>query len=939
MRIQAEVWQAQQSVVVRFILVSVATMTLVPLTAARAQAHPDATAPYETNQSVATPLYGGSYVPLDQPLLLHYTDWPYLSNTSDLPPNETLQRTDAGNSWANMETAENTYNFSNLNFAWSGECSTAMNSNSAQNGWVPAADCFNQNGTISEGGHNAQAGNLLYTFFSTPVWASSGSSTGYWTVTKVAVSNCGGSTCTVTLGVSLPSGITLNASSSTHIYDVVEVAGLASADLGKSLNGTETLASVTGSGASTTVTFTEPLTYYSGSNLETRVNCTTSTCTQTGGQMTFNNSYWPSDVTSSSETCSYSVVNSSEKGDCYFREFATALMKANCNVSSIPASPLYGACAIHYFEGWNEFASNGYWQGSYTQLARMMVDADYIIKTFCGDCYFIAGSVSALDGYHMYQYTGTDGSSIWSEALGQLLYDWYGQAASLDYDVKPDAISVHPYPSNQSAGGTYLPMPETNVSYGNTANVGCQAPNIPVGYVYPSVTSPHPGYSCRDAALSVVAEVMNRTSTGVIPEVDSALNANTGAGAHYYSTSIPVWNTESGSDGYFTSDFGTTTVNAVFHDPYDDTLSALIDQSFLARQIILMAASGDSANIWYQADNAIYGALFIMPAAGWYESTAYATGAFIWDGKSVQKCTTAGTSGTSRPSFNQTLGGTTTDGTIIWTKESSNWLPSTNYAGGTFIWDGSHVQETRSGGISGSSTPNWASTQGATTSDNMITWEDVVNSPNSGRSGIVPIPTPMGRAFNNVYKWFSNLGISFTGTASSYSGWSHGSYTAGETIFDGVMLQRAINSGTSGSAAPTWNDGMYNTTTDAGVTWVTVGTPQCYDSTTATSATYSGVWECPIKEATGTPANTTGYFVWWAPVTTTTINSVVYYVPSNPDPANPPQPTVTAPPSTTCEWNIQGGQTRKYGYSTLSVYALPEILDQTDDGTGGTCYP
>ena len=903
---------------------------------AGAQTNPSAMSPYKANQNATPALDSGVSVAFPQAMLLHFTDWPFLSNTDLLPPLGTLQRTNAGNTWSNIETAENTYNFASLNFKWTGTCSTAMLTDSSNNGWVPAADCYNANANITEGGNTKQAGNLMYTFLSTPTWASAGNSAGYWTVTSVAVSGCGSSTCTVTLGVSLPSGITLNASSSTHIFDVVVVSGLGSADLGLSLNGTETLTNVTGSGASTVVTFTEPVNYYSGTTEETRVDCTTSTCTQTGGAMTFNTAYWPSDVNSTTETCTYTVVNpSGEKGDCYFREFVTALMEQNCDVSSVPGTPLTGSCAIHYFEGWNEFAANGYWMGNYTQLARMMVDADHIIKTFCGDCYFIAGSVPAGgDGFHMYQYTGTDGSSIWSEALGQLLYDWNGQAVSLGYSsLVPDAISVHPYPSSQTASGTYPPMPETNVSYNDTTSTGCQTPNPPIGYVSPSVASPHPGNKCRDAMVTDLAELVNTTSTGVISEVNSAL------GSAVYSTSTPVWVTESGMDGYFTSDFGTTAASSAFVDPYDATKTALIDQAYIARQIILLAASGDAANIWYQADNTEFGALFIIPANNWYESTSYSVGAFIWDGKSIQKCTTAGTSGTTRPSFSQTLGGTTNDGGVVWTKEGTNWVASTSYAGGAVIWDGTHVQETHSGGISGTTAPSWNATQGATTTDGSITWEDVISNTNaSGRTSIIPIPTPMGRAFSNVYKWFNSLGISFTGTSSTYSSWTHShAYAIGATIFDGVMLQRATTAGTSNSTAPSWNDGMYNTTTDGGVTWVTVGTPKCYDSTTASAATVSfpRIRECPINEATGTPANTIGDIVWYAPVTL----SSGAYVAGNPDPVPSPQPTISTPSGTTCEWNIQGGQALKTGDPTLSVYALPEILDQTNDGTSGKCHP
>jgi len=38
-------------------------------------------------------------------------------------------------------------------------------------------------------------------------------------------------------------------------------------------------------------------------------------------------------------------------------------MVQNCDVSSVPASPLIEARAIHYFEGWNELDTDVSWNG------------------------------------------------------------------------------------------------------------------------------------------------------------------------------------------------------------------------------------------------------------------------------------------------------------------------------------------------------------------------------------------------------------------------------------------------------------------------------------------------------------------------------------------------------------------------------------------------
>src|SRR6516225_476129 len=52
----------------------------------------------------------------------------------------------------------------------------------------------------------------------------------------------------------------------------------------------------------------------------------------------------------------------------------------------------------------------------------------------------------------------------------------------------------------------------------------------------------------------------------------------------------------------------------------------------------------------------------------WVPSTAYTVGALIVDSNgNTQKCTTAGTSGSSAPAWNRSLNATTNDGGAVWT--------------------------------------------------------------------------------------------------------------------------------------------------------------------------------------------------------------------------------------------------------------------------------
>ena len=64
---------------------------------------------------------------------------------------------------------------------------------------------------------------------------------------------------------------------------------------------------------------------------------------------------------------------------------------------------------------------------------------------------------------------------------------------------------------------------------------------------------------------------------------------------------------------------------------------------------------------------------FSLETPAWAANTSYALGAKIVDANgNVEQVTTAGTSGASAPSWNATIGGTTTDGTATWTNEQQN---------------------------------------------------------------------------------------------------------------------------------------------------------------------------------------------------------------------------------------------------------------------------
>jgi len=94
----------------------------------------------------------------------------------------------------------------------------------------------------------------------------------------------------------------------------------------------------------------------------------------------------------------------------------------------------------------------------------------------------------------------------------------------------------------------------------------------------------------------------------------------------------------------------------------------------------------------------------------WVASTAYSSGDYIVPNTAngrLYKCTTAGTSAASEPTFGVVNGGTTSDGTAVWTEQT------TAMEAGTFpteISGGAYARVPIT-----SSLANWAGTQGAGT--------------------------------------------------------------------------------------------------------------------------------------------------------------------------------------------------------------------------------
>jgi hypothetical protein len=143
-----------------------------------------------------------------------------------------------------------------------------------------------------------------------------------------------------------------------------------------------------------------------------------------------------------------------------------------------------------------------------------------------------------------------------------------------------------------------------------------------------------------------------------------------------------------------------------------------------------------------------------LPLPAWQASIAYTAGQEILDKNSnMERATTAGTSGSSQPTWNTTSGGATTDNTVTWTNEGPftiispflpSWQASTAYSSGkTIIDSNNNLERVTTAGTSGSSQPSWKTSSGGTTTDNTVTWTNegplaiTARSESGGTSGII----------------------------------------------------------------------------------------------------------------------------------------------------------------------------------------------------------
>jgi len=760
----------------------------------------------------------------------------------------------------------------NLDPGSAAACSTTPNLNY----WWPAAVC-NQ-----PGGYNAAPNNILYTFYTVPQWASVingtyGSPLSGWTVKSTSASCVPSSTCNVTLnttgnpGIVAGSKLLYTVGSNTYTISIT------------SINNTVSTAPV--------ITFT------SGSDGGV-------TGTSSNSHFTFTNAEPPSDASNATEVCNMPDGNAAT-GHCLFKEYVTWMMMQSCKDSSgrFGATVHYatgdtnalGTCVIHYWEGWNEFTGDGFWTDNYTKLAQMMNDAAYIIHQYCNNCYVIAGSVSAggQAGHSKSTVTAADGSGVYIQALGELLWDWY----NLHVSTHPDIISIHPYPGYDNI---YMPaMPEVSSpeqwdpsvspynsalaanSCSSTGNaVGCinictyGGYNPTGGTCTALVANPLPAGTSGDLWAAApkagcgeqnagATETFPGTHFGFAPYVShtsytsdpspalacedsfindfraakqmlSSIGTIEGIPSTFVSSATPIWDTEAGYGQLSEVDFrGANAVSLT--DPNDSSLMTFYTQSFIARTSILAAESGAPLHLWYQ-----------------------------WDINGNAKCATPPGDTAVCQALPPDLRGAAPPTTLTYQ----------NVLGGT--------------------NSNWGQLG-----------NDFVASGNFGGRF-----RPMRAAFtyNRIFHWL--LGATFSGVAPATVLRSH-AYTYGDVAYDGTNVVTVKVAGTTAATSPTWNNAVYGTTTDNTVTWENMGDKNCNDTSTFSSANILSqkVWACYITKTGGYK----GTILWYTPFDQAFI--------------------FNTPTGQTCLKDIDGNLITETVGSGHHVYNRPVLFDSTASGS------
>lgn len=292
-------------------------------------------------------------------------------------------------------------------------------------------------------------------------------------------------------------------------------------------------------------------------------------------------------------------------------------------------------------------------------------------------------------------------------------------------------------------------------------------------------------------------------------------------------------------------------------------LASFVGASFLNGQTVTVSTV---VNISYFSPpfGAIHQAVMTFTFAhGDYATTA--------DSGVVEVISGTATSGGSIPTFSTTIGGTTTDGSLIWTNKGpavQNWgiiaptlqpvvsnvvLPSTTaWAASTYYWPGgnafivdsnSNIQKLTTVGTTGSGVPVWSSTPGVTTPDNT-----------GGGTAVWTCVGSATRVISTPYAVGAYIAVTVTTTVQGKTTYVKGNPNypvTQETTFINKYLYICSVAGTSGTTTTanlSWPSTLGGNITDGTVTWTNAG----YEITRTASSTVS-----PTSNTVGNVSNST----------------------------------------------------------------------------------
>ena len=113
----------------------------------------------------------------------------------------------------------------------------------------------------------------------------------------------------------------------------------------------------------------------------------------------------------------------------------------------------------------------------------------------------------------------------------------------------------------------------------------------------------------------------------------------------------------------------------------------------------------------------------------WIPNFTYTSTSSILDSNgNIEYIKTGGVSGATTPVWSGVIGATTQDGAVVWENEGppSQWAASAAYVKHTCIIDtNNNIQLVTTAGTSGSTTPSWSTTLAGTTTDSGVTWTNI----------------------------------------------------------------------------------------------------------------------------------------------------------------------------------------------------------------------